>query len=243
MFAGGVAAGIAVGAGLWLALSLRGSSDTPVAASVASAADVETVESPAKPAAEPPVQRVETLKPVVEEPGPLAGSEAEVSTAQAQVADAPEIESETSAVPAEEPVAESAEPEPAAIEETPAEIKPVANDPPAAVEESPAEVEPAKVEPPTTGPPSDAISSRLARRMPGIAFDKVPLRQFTAFAEELSGVKIVIDRESLAAAKLQAPIVSVRASNETLEKVLTRALEEAGLRFEARDEAIVILAR
>lgn len=237
MFAGGTLAGIAIGAALWMLVTARGTSDEPVVSATASAADVPTSASTA-PATEVQRTKVETMKPVANEP--VALPEKQTSPAGEPVA----VKEPTTA-PAEEP---SPIDSPSEVALLPQEVTeqaepPVEANPVAEVAKATPEAETPAPAPPITGPPSDALSSRLVRRMPGVAFDKVPLRQFTAFAAELAGVTIVIDRESLAAAGIKSPVVTVRATDQTLDKVLARALDDVGLTYESRDRVIVIFAK
>jgi hypothetical protein len=251
LFAGGIAVGVVFGVAIWLLVAMRNTGDESVAIASANAAPMDSIKQPpttpdaelAKTSNEPtkaPVEErpkpVEALKPVVAEPA---------------IQPAVELEKQQPDVAVAEPV-KVAEPAPPAV------VEPAA-DPPApesAPKESVAEpkLEPADADQPVDGddpavspaepksPITDPQLAELNVRLPKVAFDKVPLRQFVAFAADASGAKIVIDYRTLRAAGFKSPTVTARASDCTLGELLQESLDKIGLSFETRDGAIVIFA-
>jgi hypothetical protein len=246
LFAGGIAVGVVIGAAIWMLVAMRGTDSEPVAVSTAKAATIDAAPKPSPapeqtttqaivappevPAAPQP-QPVEVLKPVAEptadEPTAddptVAETKAPPETNRPEVVQPDATDTESPAVPVEserkrdEPVAEPAE----------------ATEPGEVVEPTPEPVTPKSV---TTDPQLAQLNVRL----PKVAFNKVPLRQFATFAAEASGSKIVIDYRSLRAAGFKTPTITARASDCTLSELLHESLDEIGLSFEPREGSIVI---
>ena len=236
LLSGAVAAGIAISVTLWLLMTMRGSAGESVAATsdkteVSQLPETEStiVESPLETAVPPSetldsATEVETRKPVIEERVEPTEEEAtEAGPAEEETAEpsggnlAPHVEPESSA---EVPVPEAGDPKPTDPEPAPEPVSEV----------------------PATGPLPDELLGKLSRRVPRVAFNKVPLRQFAAFVAEYADVKITIDTESLKAAGVPSPLVSVKGSELFLDKLLQTELNKSGLSFEPREGAIVIFA-
>lgn len=257
LFAGGIAVGVVIGAAIWLLVSMRNSGNESVTVATAEATTIaptvpQTAEQHAnqqdKQDAEQS-QSVQVLKPVVEpvavqpevaEPdSPVTAAKSEVPT---PVAPEPEPPASPARVPDESAV--KADPSPSADEPV---SEPIVNQPIAAPADVAATGEPVKPavpqQPEATKPATtDPQLAPLNVRLPKVAFNKAPLRQFVTFAAEVSGSKIVIDYRSLNAAGFKAPTVTVRAEDCTLGQLLQQTLDKIGLSFEPRDGTIVIFA-
>ncbi len=229
LLAGGIAAGAAMGVAIWILIVPRGPANGPVVAASANAAHWEMAAEESPRAAEPASAAVESAAE------PAARSDALQAVAQ-------EVPP-----PAIEPMVETLVGR--AVQDNPVQPPrlPAASDQPQAAIPgnlgAPPSPEPEPSPPAVTAPQEDEIISRLrGRLLKGVAFEKAPLRQFTAFVSDYSGVKITIDAESLRAAGIKAPTVTVHETDVFIDKVLQSVLDELGLTFESRDGAIVIFA-
>lgn len=254
LISGAVAAGVAISLALWVVMSMGGSSADTIATNkpatapapetkakasaeqepIVSESPPDTTETPTETTATPSVPtedvtEVETRKPVVDEP---------TESTEQEIADAPSVE-ETPTEPVSPDPAPATEPVAAAPTEDNVAPGPAPAD---ADDEEPAPASEPVAEIPPTGPLPNELLGKLARRVPRMAFKNVPLRQFAAFVGEYSDVRVRIDSESLKAAGIESPRITVTGKDVDLDKLLKEELEKSGLSFEPRDGAIVIFA-
>jgi hypothetical protein len=239
LFTGGVAAGAAIGVTLWMLIAPQDPSTAPVA-TTANIAAIEMPETASPPTLEEPKSiDVQSLKPVIEESpqadvakpplGPVFDPEAQIRR---------ELGVEQQAV--EQPVVEKVDVSPDLVFEP---VAPASSESQSLPISDPQTPETTLAAPAGTAPQVDEPSSRFrGRLLKGVDFKNVPLRQFVAFVAEYSGVKITIDAESLKSAGIKSPTITVRKTDMAIDKLLQSVLDEQGLSFEIRNDAIVIFA-
>jgi hypothetical protein len=244
MFAAGAMVGVLLGMTVWFAVSRALRSGAAAESAVAEApAPVEQAAPPsAKPPAEestplepeqqvakvdtaeeapkPAPQAVEALKPVVDEPAPQAKPEV-IEPAPA----IPEDDEPTTQSPADEP-----SPAPPVEKPLVADAEPKDSEP----EDREAEDAP-RIDSQT--------AARLAVRIPKLAFQQVPLRQFLGFLTDFTGVRMVVDSASLQAAGIKPPLVTVRADEASVEEILQQLSQDHGLTWGEEAGVIVLRAR
>ena len=76
---------------------------------------------------------------------------------------------------------------------------------------------------------STKTKAALARTLPTLSFNAVPLSDVVDFLRDVSGTNIFVNWKTLEAAKIDRNVpVSVNVRNVTFDKALTLALESAG---------------
>lgn len=238
MFAAGAMVGVLLGMTVWVVVSRALRSGAPAEAAVAEAP--ASGEQTTPPSDEPPA---EESKPVEQEQ-----QVAKVVIAEETPTPAPQAVEALKPVmddPVEQPLPEAIEPARAIPDSEPVVQAPASEPTLAPPAEQPpvADMEPEDVEPADAPQIDSQVAARLAVRIPKLAFQQIPLRQFLGFLTDLTGVRMVVDTASLQAAGKKPPLVTVRADEATVEQLLQTLATDHGLTWTEEAGTIVLRAR
>jgi hypothetical protein len=238
MFAAGAMVGVLLGMTVWFAVSHALRSGAPAEAALAEAP--VAVEQATPPSDEPPAEESTPVEPKQQVAKVDAAEETLKPAPQAVEALKPVMDE-----PAAQPMPKEIEPAPATPDSEPVVQTPTAEPAPAPpVAESPtADVDPDDAEPEDAPQIDSQVAARLAVRIPKLAFQKIPLRQFLGFLSDLTNVRIVVDGASLQAAGIKPPLITVRADEASVEELLQQLSQDHGLTWGEEAGVIVLRAR
>lgn len=223
LLAGGCAAGVGVGLGMWgLIVWLAGSepkasaSAAPPSAATRSAVPGRSAPPPVAAAPSAPGTKLPAPQPAV----PVAQEPAGAAPPREAAAPAPDAPAQPAPMPQPAPVADPM-PEPA---------PPPSADPPAAPQ-------------PVKSSSRDAIERRLGEPVAAIEFAGQSLSEVALLVGQLTSVSVTCDEPALSkAGKSSRLTVSLKLRDTTAAEILRQAVSAHGLVYEIRDARIVITA-
>jgi hypothetical protein len=241
MFAAGAVVGILLGMTVWVVASRSLTTELSEPESSLDETELATIATEAEPAVD--IEQAPIADAVAVPPAPAEQPENEVKTPDAVKSPSPQV------VKALKPILEEPSPAddfpalPAENAEAATEPEPTANTKPANVQAAATDLPDADKVVPPLGTVDSQVAARLAVRIPKLAFQRVPLRQFVGFLSELTGVRMLVDSNSLQSAGIKPPLVNVRADDVSVEELLQKLSRDYGLAWTEEAGIIVVRAR